>query len=131
MTEEKAVKQCSGYMMQVAPMVAAGKTDEEISAITNVLPATIAKWRKKHPEFVALVNKCVNQAVEQQLTRLRSATSKAVDTLIKLCDDAEPNVRRQAAKDIVTFSKDSWEKTEIKDRLASLKKHAVAAKTKA
>ena len=63
-------------------LLATGKTDLETAEAVGVHCGTVAKWRLHHPHFQAMLNARRQEAFGAVADKLRSAASKAVDTLV-------------------------------------------------
>ncbi|MGE4574522.1 hypothetical protein [Parachlamydia sp.] len=80
---------------------------------------TIYKWLGD-PEFEAKLESIRNQIVSESISKLKTHTTKAVDTLAMLLDDDSPQIRRGASNDILNHVSRFIEIKEIEVRLKAL-----------
>lgn len=80
---------------------------------------TIYKWLGD-PEFAAKLESIRNQLVSEAISKLKTHTTKAVDTLATLLDDDNPQIRRGASNDILNHVSRFIEIKEIEVRLKAL-----------
>jgi hypothetical protein len=80
---------------------------------------TIYKWLGD-PEFAAKLESIRNQIVSESISKLKTHTTKAVDTLAMLLDDDNPQIRRGVSNDILNHVSRFIEIKEIEVRLKAL-----------
>ena len=80
---------------------------------------TIYNWLID-PEFSAKLDSIRNQIVSEAISKLKTHTTKAVDTLALLMDDESSQVRRGASNDILNHACRFMELKEIEVRLKAL-----------
>jgi hypothetical protein len=85
----------------------------------DVSVPTVYKWLGDS-EFLARLEAIRNQIVSDSISKLKTHTTKAVDTLAMLLDDENPQIRRGASNDILNHVSRFIEIKEIKGRLKTL-----------
>ena len=85
--------------------------------------ATMHRWMSLD-EFLATYRTYKSRLVTQAMTRIQSATSKAVDSLIEIVESKKtsPQTRLTACKAILNFSLKAVENEQILARLEALEK---------
>ncbi len=98
------MKKLNGKQEQAIILLAQGNLSKEVAKEVDVAPQTISEW-KKIPEFMAELNDFRYQMLESSRSQLQYITSKAVDTLVDLMDNASSDeVRRKSALDILRMA---------------------------
>ncbi|HKB03297.1 MAG TPA: hypothetical protein VKD90_13815 [Gemmataceae bacterium] len=78
-------------------LLAAGKTDTQVSALLALHRTTVTKWRLYDPEFQAALNVRRAEVWEAGIDRLRSLIPAALDVLAREMADPESPDRVKAA----------------------------------
>ncbi|MGA2775654.1 MAG: phBC6A51 family helix-turn-helix protein [Candidatus Omnitrophota bacterium] len=89
---------------------------EEVSRNAKVSKPTLYKWLKDEA-FKAELKRQRDEVVKESLNRLKHATMKATEGLIKLIDSSRPELRRWVCKDIIDYALKSVELEDIEERL--------------
>ncbi len=93
----------------------------EAAKVLGISPPTIYEWLKD-PVFSQELNRRRNQLVEESLDRLKNYVNKSAETLGALLDDANPQIRRGAANDILNHVMKFKEVIEIEQRLNAIER---------
>ena len=89
---------------------------EAASKEAKIGRATVYRWLKeKH--FREKLEQKRQELFEEGLSRLKAATDKASQRLIELLDSNNVNIRRLAAKDILSFALKAIETQNLEDRI--------------
>lgn len=80
---------------------------------------TIYNWLGDS-EFLAKLESVRNQIVSDSISKLKTYTTKAVDTLALLLDDENPQIRRGVSNDILNHVLKFIEMKELETRLKAL-----------
>jgi transposase len=80
---------------------------------------TVYKWLGD-PEFSAKLEATRNQIVSDSISKLKTHTTKAADTLALLLDDDNPQIRRGVSNDILNHVLKFIELKELEARLKAL-----------
>ena len=87
--------------LQAANLIASGMLYKDVASDVNVSPETISHW-KADPNFEAYLNQLKWDILESARDSIRSATTQALESLIKLSGNAKSEeVRRKACIDIL------------------------------
>lgn len=89
---------------------------EETCKKSNVSKATFYNWLKDE-NFKTELKRQRDEVVKEALNRLKHATARATEELIKLIDSSRPELRRWVCKDIIEYVLKSIELEEIEERL--------------
>jgi hypothetical protein len=78
-------------------LVVAGKTDGEVAEAAGVTRQTVWEWRRRHPAFIAEVNRRRMEVWEAAVERLRGLLLRAIEVLAEDLDAEDGRLRQQAA----------------------------------
>jgi hypothetical protein len=98
-----------------------GDTREKAAEAADVDPATLYRWQK-NPQFQAALMEARREAFGRATGRLQQASNTAVDTLIRILNDAEAPVTGvvQAAKCVLDQSRKGLELDDLQMQVAEL-----------
>jgi hypothetical protein len=102
--------------------IIASSTLEEARKKARISKGTLYTWLKDEA-FKAELKRERDEVVNEALSRLKKAITKAVDGLIKLMDSQRPDLRRWVFKDIIDYTLKSIEIEDIEERLDKIEKH--------
>lgn len=102
--------------------IIASSTLEEARKKARISKGTLYTWLKDEA-FKAELKRERVEVVNEALSRLKKAITKAVDGLIKLMDSQRPDLRRWVFKDIIDYTLKSIEIEDIEERLDKIEKH--------
>lgn len=85
----------------------------EVAEKLNIDPHTVSRWVNSDitPAFVSAYEKELEKAAADRQRRYKSAAQKAVDKLVELLDNKNPNVVLAACKEILDRAGDTQELT--------------------
>lgn len=84
-------------MQQAAIATAAGESVERIMALVKLSKRTIDRWRRE-PAFLRAVKFYRSELFSQIVSKIGTGGCKAIDTLIKLCDNESALIQLEATK---------------------------------
>lgn len=108
----------------VAALIAHGTITRAAKAIKSSA-RNFARWMDQ-PEFQRLYRDAKRQLVHEATSRLTVNARRAADTLRKIFDDkkATPGARVSAAANTLRLTLESYELTELEQRIAALEEHS-------
>ena len=112
-------KNLSHRQMQVLPILLQYSTIEEAARQANISAKQIHEWMKDEI-FRRELSSRRQQLFESSLETIKSATSRAVVTLISLLDDENPRIRLSSADKILSHAYQSHELLHLEEKIKSL-----------
>lgn len=108
--------------------IIASSTLEEARQKARISKGTLYAWLKDET-FKAELKRQRDEVVNEALSRLKKAMTKAVDGLIELMNSQRPDLRRWVFKDIIDYTLKNIELEDIEERLSKIEKHIYERRT--
>ena len=119
MTQNKTVlekKQISPLQLKAIPFILSSDSIDAAAKESKIGRATINRWLKQ-PYFKSMIEEKRQELFEAGLSRLKAATDKASQVMIKLLDSKDETTQRLAAKDVLNFALKALETQDLEERI--------------
>ncbi len=111
--------QLSGRQLQVIPHILASPSYEEAARRAKITSKQIYEWLQD-PQFKVELSRRRSETYNEALSSLKTATTRAVQTLTTLLSDEDPRVRLNAADKILVHTLKGIEYLGFEERLTDI-----------
>ncbi|MGA8163961.1 MAG: hypothetical protein WB791_02925 [Waddliaceae bacterium] len=123
MHKVEPIKKFTQKQLHAIPFIVSSSTYAEAAEKANVSRQKLCEWMH-NKDFKAEVRRLQDQMLDDAVSSLKSAASRAVDVLVSLLGSEDQRVQRGAANDILNLVSKFKELQDIEGRLIELERNA-------